>query len=291
MKNGYILLLCFIFFTRDLVAAPKYELAVCAIFQNEAPYLKEWIEYHRLIGVEHFYLYNNSSVDQYQKVLKPYIKKGVVELIDWPSPPIVDWTPYQKKAYNHCIRCSQTETNWLAIIDIDEYIVPVNAKNLRKILRDFDQDESIGGVCIFWQCFGTSRVQSIPASSLMIEHLIRKAPKEFSWNHHVKSICKPKAVAKYEVHGAHYHPGFRQVGDEGQRHLQTISTNALQINHYWTRDENYFFNFKIPRRNRIQLEHPIGEQEIEFFQRHFNLEEDTTILRFVPALKKKMSNN
>lgn len=30
-------------------------LAVCAIFRDEAPYLAEWIEFHRLVGVEHFY--------------------------------------------------------------------------------------------------------------------------------------------------------------------------------------------------------------------------------------------
>jgi hypothetical protein len=31
-------------------------LAITAIFQNEAPYLKEWIEFHLLMGAEHFYL-------------------------------------------------------------------------------------------------------------------------------------------------------------------------------------------------------------------------------------------
>ena len=40
----------------------KYNVAVCAIFKNEAPYLKEWIEFNHLVGVEHFYLYNNNSV-------------------------------------------------------------------------------------------------------------------------------------------------------------------------------------------------------------------------------------
>ena len=26
-------------------------LAVCAIYRNEGPYLREWIEFHRLVGV------------------------------------------------------------------------------------------------------------------------------------------------------------------------------------------------------------------------------------------------
>ena len=33
-----------------------YDLAVVAIFKDEARYLKEWLDYHLLAGVEHFYL-------------------------------------------------------------------------------------------------------------------------------------------------------------------------------------------------------------------------------------------
>ena len=48
------------------------------MFRNEAAYLKEWIEYHHLAGVEHFWLYNNNSTDQWQDVLQPYIDWGIV---------------------------------------------------------------------------------------------------------------------------------------------------------------------------------------------------------------------
>ena len=39
----------------------KYDVTLCAIFRNEALFLKEWIDYHRTIGIEHFYLYNNKK--------------------------------------------------------------------------------------------------------------------------------------------------------------------------------------------------------------------------------------
>ena len=41
----------------------RVTLAVGAIFQNEARYLREWIEFHRRQGVERFYLYENNSSD------------------------------------------------------------------------------------------------------------------------------------------------------------------------------------------------------------------------------------
>ncbi|MDR0485482.1 MAG: glycosyltransferase family 2 protein, partial [Elusimicrobiota bacterium] len=51
---------------------PQY-LSVLAIAKNEAPYLKEWIEYHRALGVEKFYIYDNNSSDNTFEILKPYI--------------------------------------------------------------------------------------------------------------------------------------------------------------------------------------------------------------------------
>ena len=52
-----------------------YDLTITAIFKNEGHYLKEWLDYHLLAGVEHFYLYNNDSTDNYKEVLAPYIEK------------------------------------------------------------------------------------------------------------------------------------------------------------------------------------------------------------------------
>lgn len=64
-------------------------VAICALFKNEAPFLREWIEYHLMIGVSHLYLYNNCSSDNYLAILKPYIKSGVVELFDVSDQPLL----------------------------------------------------------------------------------------------------------------------------------------------------------------------------------------------------------
>ena len=46
----------------------KYNVSICAIFKNEALYLKEWIEFHRIVGIEHFYMYNNNSEDNFREI-------------------------------------------------------------------------------------------------------------------------------------------------------------------------------------------------------------------------------
>jgi hypothetical protein len=65
----------------------KHYLSVCAIFRDEGPYLREWIEFHRLQGVEHFYLYDNLSTDDGPEILAPYVETGIVTLRGWGHQP------------------------------------------------------------------------------------------------------------------------------------------------------------------------------------------------------------
>ncbi|XDE60951.1 glycosyltransferase family 92 protein [Arthrospira platensis BEA 1257B] len=56
----------------------KCRFSICAIMRDEGCYLMEWLEFHKLVGVERFYLYNNNSVDNTQDIVIPYIQTGEV---------------------------------------------------------------------------------------------------------------------------------------------------------------------------------------------------------------------
>ena len=62
---------------KRLIKDKKYYISICAIFKNEGHNLKEWIEYHKLIGIDHIYLYNNFSDDNYHETLLQYMNLGV----------------------------------------------------------------------------------------------------------------------------------------------------------------------------------------------------------------------
>ena len=67
----------------------QYDLSVCAtIFRSSTAELVEWLEYHLLLGVDHFFLYNIAVdpdlIAALQGQLEPYIKKGQVTLVSWP---------------------------------------------------------------------------------------------------------------------------------------------------------------------------------------------------------------
>jgi hypothetical protein len=225
-----------------------YNVSIAAIFCDEAPYLQEWIEYHKLIGVDHFYLYNNLSTDNYREVLEPYIQNGEVDLIDWPykAGNWGDWDRIQVEAYSNVLELARYTSKWLALIDIDEFIVIANENKLTRFLEKYE-GKSEGGICLMWSFFGTSNVKKIPADKLLIESLIYHSGPAANgdvsqiWNQgSYKSIIRPEFV--YGIISPHF--GLYVYG---KTHFM-VSYDLAHINHYWTRDEYYFNNFKIPRR-------------------------------------------
>lgn len=161
----------------------EYQLGVCCIFRDEALYLKEWIEYHRKVGVEHFWLYNNNSTDDFMFVLQDYIAKGVVELIECPSSyegvqlfdhnaVIEIFNKTQESAYDDAITKSKGVAKWLALIDSDEFLVPVQEETVIECLEK--RFNNVAGVGVNWQCYGTSHIANLDPNKLMIEQLVMK---------------------------------------------------------------------------------------------------------------------
>lgn len=285
-------LIFFLFLCTCLCRAEyKYQLAICAIFQDEAPYLKEWIEFHRLMGAEHFYLYNHRSRDNYQQVLKPYVASGLVELIDQPKVAnrIIIFNRLQCKCYTECLAKAKGVSKWVAFIDIDEYLFPVTANSLLEVLKNYDE---FGGVYANWRLFGTSNVRKIPKDQLLIETLVSCTESNCPINRYIKSIVKPECASHFpNPHHPVYLKGYVQVNTdkipfEGAFLTPRIQTNKLCINHYWTRDEEFFYNTKILRQKKWGTK-PDPENLLKMTSQ----EKDKTILRFAPALRKNMGMN
>jgi len=142
----------------------RYYASICAIFRDESPYLRQWIEYHLIVGFEHFYLYNNFSEDDYGTVLKGYIDNGVVTLIDWPI------KQGQMAAFKDCANRFASETQWIAFIDLDEYVVPNHYDNICDFLRPFELKRPV--IIGYWRYFGSSGRVSRDVNGLIIEDFV-----------------------------------------------------------------------------------------------------------------------
>jgi hypothetical protein len=252
----------------------RYQLAVCAMFKNEAPYLREWIEYHRLLGADHFYLYNNESTDQFEEVLTPYVKEGLVELIRWDSTPqhkIADnkgpaHEPYQTAAYNDCMKNRALgAAKWVAVLDIDEFIVPVHGARSFQIMLNKMAKENRGSLKLHWRLFGTSNMWELSPNIPMVQHLTKRAKDDFPENKQVKSIHRPEAVDFCFIHHAKLKEGFKK---------KRFSADDFRIHHYWTRTEKCCEE----KRGLTREEHADTLDVL-------NSVEDTTIFQYLPALK------
>lgn len=256
------------------------------MFQNEAPYLKEWIEFHSLIGVEHFYLYNNCSDDNFAEILQPYCDRGTVTLINWPFFRLENWDDVQTSAYNNCLKLAKNQVSWLAIIDIDEFIVPVNCDTLTEFLQPYT---AYAGIEIAWQDFGTSFVDEIPEGKTMLETLIYKAPKDSPLNGNHKTICQPNYVENLGIHEHVYSPKalLEKTKPFGKSDADPRGIDVIRIQHYWSRTEKYYREKKIPRIKRNK-NRGYTQEVTDRIYKELNSEVDTTAFRFVPELKKRL---
>ena len=265
----------------------KHELAICVLIQDEAPYLKEWIEYHKQLGVSHFYIFNNLSRDNYLEVLKPYIEDGTAEVKDIPVQANDFKTYYdmQCKCFSDCVKDVQGICKWLSLIDIDEFLFPIQNVSLTQFLKSY---EAYGGLVVNWRMFGTSGIKKLPADRLLIESLTQCAEKSFAYNRFVKSIVRPERVINFtSAHQANYSEGFFSVNTDKFPTKEDKSCyilwNKLVINHYWTRDEDFFYKVKVKR----QLTWGGKPNPTELFTL-MNTEKDEGMMRYVPALRKKI---
>lgn len=241
------------------------ELILTAIFQNEAPYLKEWIDFHLAQGCEFFYLFDHLSTDHPEKVLEPY--KSLVKLIKWPLTysDVYEWTEVQCLAYERALHWACGKTKWLAILDVDEFLFAPKAP----LIDTLNEFEEFGGICANWQVYGTSNIGKIPKKKKLTETLTLKAKTNHVTNHYVKSIVRPERVKEIDnAHSVIYKEGFFQVNTK-KKPFQgpispTVEIDRLRINHYTLRDEHYLRTQKLPRLQKWWPQMKEEEREEKF---------------------------
>jgi Glycosyltransferase family 92 len=210
-------------------------LAVCAIYRNEARYLREWLEFHRLVGVEKFFLYDNDSTDDHREQLAPYLADGTVEVEPWPA------SPGQIAAYEHCLEERREDARWIAFIDLDEFLFSPQLMSLPDVLVDYERHP---GVAVNWSVFGSSGHKT-PPEGLVIENYVWRAPDAGKGNRHVKSVVDPRRTVGSRWGNPHcftYSDG--EAVDENGRPVHhpfgmtnEVSFSRLRVNHYYIKSE------------------------------------------------------
>lgn len=263
-----------------------YDLAAVAILKNEAPYVKEWIDYHLLAGVDHFFLYDNDSPDNLKEVLQPYIDAEIVTYTFFPG------QARQYEAYNDALRYKFL-CRYMTWIDGDEFIFPKSKPTIAEVFDEVAGDNpSVAGLAANLNNYGSNHHKKADLTKGVLERFTRRArvdwappfkhlPSMYDGNAHVSTVANPRKV-KYlpNPHYAIYLDGCRAVNENGE-HVPLfcnypVSTNKIAMNHYHTKSlEEY--EQKISRGTADGSR----QRDIDVFKKHdTNDEFDDGILRF-----------
>ena len=218
------------------------DISIVLIVKDEARYIREWLEYHFLIGADHIYIYDNDSTDGIHALLEPYIKKGLVTYILCPGKKM------QIPAYNDAIARFGKKNKWMGFIDADEFIVLHNNQNLRSFFENFEDESAVG---IHWIMHDSNGHIITPSKGFVISNYTRIYKDDnIEVNHNFKSFVKPRMVKLCT------NPHFMWLTkgntvNENKIPLktpiaETNSTKQIQINHYFSKSKEEYIS-KIDR--------------------------------------------
>lgn len=160
-------------------------IAICAIVRDEADYIEEWVKFHQAQGVSKFYIYDNGSKDNTADILSSLgISCASVEKDHEDFGKTQTWSYYQS-------RIPLADFDWVAFIDIDEFLFGRNGKSLPEVLADFPAD--VSAIAVQQRLFGSSFLETHEPGNVVDRFTMCTEPDsaESLW---FKSIVRPSKL-------------------------------------------------------------------------------------------------
>lgn len=263
----------------------RYTFSVCALLKNEFRYLREWVEYHRLFGVDHFYLYNIGNKEVFERVLRPYIVEGIITIVNWPEvmPYPGDNEAYkwalsmQIPAYENAVNfLAKNQTKWIVFIDTDEFLV-CPQEDIKEILQKYDD---FCGISLSTDYFD---IDFNLKQKLLIETMdLIKPPTPVVGKSIAKMIFKPDLCEGFRW------PPYTCIF-KNQGCSIPLSKKELRVNRYLNR----YLEYGIMEKKRPKLvidTRDLPEEECaRFLEEGYVIEDqERSLYHFVPKLMQKM---
>ena len=130
---------------------PEPTVAICALAKDESLYVEEWIAFHLLQGIGEILIFDNSSSDGMREILNGLKSRVPVSVVDWPGD---DYYNIQMGAYSEGAKRLAGRADWVAFIDIDEFLFSSHYSPLPVELAEFGSN--VGAVAVGHRIFGSS---------------------------------------------------------------------------------------------------------------------------------------
>ena len=262
-----------------------HHLVIAAIFKNENPYLREWIEFHRLVGFDHFFLYDNDCGEEARALLAPYVEQGVVTRHDWTH---LDGTRHDRPtrlggrdknhlAFAHAACHYRDRCHWMMKIDIDEFLVPLEGESIPALLGAYDR-ERVRGIQVPRINFGHSGHRARPPGLVVESYLEREA----AISDH-KDIANCRFLSDNAWMNSAHRWGYGLI--PRGRLVRPGEVGDMRVHHYYTKSLE-----ESRQRQNMMRTRPTSEADWEAQNAHLNAVHDETMLRFADALRRRLGD-
>lgn len=232
-------------------------LTVCCIAKNEHRYIREWVDHHVTIGAEKIVIFDNESDPPLATGLREYTQHDFLDVVPIPG------QEQQINAYNLALQHYGASTKWMAFIDADECIIPLDFDDLRLLLTDY---EEFGGLGMHWIEFGSSGYLSAPSSQLAA--YTRRFPLEYPKNMHIKSVVQPARVTRaFNPHTFVYREPWFCVDEQGfplPESWGPFTADRVRVHHYYYRSQQDYCQ-KLDRGRADRVDEAGRRQHAPFF--------------------------
>lgn len=207
-----------------------YNLVVCAVFKNESHILCEWIQHYIQRWVDHIYLVNDFSTDEYMRVIDQFRDKVTLFHNDI----VTQDVGRQCRIYEKYFRPLLNVSSWMAILDLDEFLYSPTDERVTDILAKYDA-EGVSQLKVDWLHFGSNGHKYQPHSVVSGFTKRAKFSNAYEFSGH-KTVFKTASLVSFGVH-SHNVRG-------PTLHLSYSYMASLVINHYNTQSYDFYINVK-----------------------------------------------
>jgi hypothetical protein len=270
------------------------QVCVVSILRGEDAFVLEWLTHHRLLGVEHFYLYDNDPRLPLRALLKDHL--AYVTVTDWlhDNEDSRAQGGQQPRANEHFRLTYGHENVWAAIIDEDEFIVLRKHRSLQHFLQSFGK---AGAITLDWMMFGHNGYFEDPAD-LVTASLTRRQRRLYG---ECKSLTRVEAMVRTGIHKCPLKPGRRRLDANGLPYISASypgKTRVACIHHYHCRSfSNWLGRAQrgsaiLPETSGPRMwnytEPGLLRKFVEDVARFHNQVEDHTLARQAPRLRAQL---
>ncbi len=249
----------FVSLFREIMSAPAKQndkVAIMAIAKNESRYIKEWLDYHRNLGIDRFYIINNDDPDENTMYDMLKDESDVVQF-NVPGAEELKKVGKQEGVYNSLYQNvikKAGDVKWLAVIDIDEFLY-FNGKSIKEFLSDsiFNDTDVIH---LNWRLYGDNGqiyYEDKPVQErfpnqcpLNVVYNSEEAKKGVFENMFIKSIIRVSdKPARIYIHTTMVQNGITRRGDGTvsiSPWCEPLSDDNNYVKHYNTKSLEEYIN-------------------------------------------------